>query len=317
MHNYFIPYRYICNHQINDRLTKAFNRYLWLANTLMRFKRLSFEEIRQEWEKSSLYDGHPLNIRTFHLHKAAVEELFDVNIVCDASDGYRYFIEEESFLRKDGLRQWLLHSFNMDMLLEDSRSIRDRIIWEEVPGGIEYLSDVVEAIKGSKVIRLEYQAFYMDAAEVFHLRPYCLRLFERRWYVLGWMEEKAGLRHIALDRIKNLTLTNAGFKYPKDFIPEEYYRDSVGIWVDEGQKPERVVLRAYEQEIKYLQSLPLHRSQKLIARTSEYADFEYCLCINRDLVKRILYKGAGVKVIMPDTLATEISNEIARMNNNK
>ena len=48
---------------------KAINRYVWLINTLMQRKSLTFKEICDLWDKSSLTDGKSLALRTFHQHR--------------------------------------------------------------------------------------------------------------------------------------------------------------------------------------------------------------------------------------------------------
>ena len=62
-------------------ISTTFNRYIWLVNTLIQAGRLTFEEISRKWERSSLGEGKPLPIRTFHDHRKAVEELFQINSI--------------------------------------------------------------------------------------------------------------------------------------------------------------------------------------------------------------------------------------------
>ena len=69
-------------------ISKTFNRYIWLLNILLQRKKLTLEEICEEWNKSYLGDNTPLSKRTFHQHRNAIEELFDVSIICDTSNGF-------------------------------------------------------------------------------------------------------------------------------------------------------------------------------------------------------------------------------------
>ena len=61
-------------------ISKTFNRYIWLLNTLLQHKQLSYEEINALWRECYLGDGASLPLRTFHQHKNAVEELFGIEI---------------------------------------------------------------------------------------------------------------------------------------------------------------------------------------------------------------------------------------------
>lgn len=38
-------------------ISKTFNRYIWLLNTLLQYKRLTFEEISNKWKESCIGDG--------------------------------------------------------------------------------------------------------------------------------------------------------------------------------------------------------------------------------------------------------------------
>ena len=58
-----------------------FNRYIWLVDTIYSLlEGLTFEEINEKWECSGRTEGSPLPLRTFHNHRAAIEELFEINI---------------------------------------------------------------------------------------------------------------------------------------------------------------------------------------------------------------------------------------------
>lgn len=286
-----------------------YTRYLWLLNTLLRYKRLSFTEISRKWEDSYLYEGKPLNLRTFHDHRNAVEEMFHVSIECDSADGYRYYIEDASSLENDKLRQWMLNSFNVSNLVNEGQQMFDRILLEDVPSGSEYLSTVIEAMKQNHVLEIEYQPFYENASAVYHLQPYCMRMYHQRWYILGKTDEQKGLCQFSLDRILQMELTDTAFDYPKDFSPQNYYAGSIGIWVNEKVKAERVVLRAIGQTAQYLSTLPLHPSQKMSAETDKHSDFEYQVAVTHELVCTILSKGRYLKVLSPRRLQMMVEEE--------
>ena len=98
-------------------ISKTFNRYIWLMNTLLQYKQLTFEEINVLWKESCLGDGTPLPLRTFHQHKNAVEEMFGVEIKCNASNGYKYYISTPDTLKNDSIRKWLLNSFTLSNMI--------------------------------------------------------------------------------------------------------------------------------------------------------------------------------------------------------
>ena len=121
------------------------------------------------------------------------------------------------------------------------------------------------------------------------------------------MPEIGGIRNIALDRTLEMEKTDEDFVVPDDFDAEMYYAHTVGIFVNENLKPQKVVLRAYGVHVDYMRSLPLHFSQKEIKTIDgEYSDFQFSLCLTPELTTKILSMGEKVEVIEPEVLRKEV-----------
>lgn len=286
-------------------ISKTFNRYIWLLNTLLQQKRLTFEEISNRWRDSYLGDGKPLALRTFHVHRDAIAELFGVEVKCDTST-YEYYLSSPGELRSDRTRQWLLNSFTISNMIEAGHNMKDRILFEEIPRGTEYIQTVIDAMQSGKVLQIDYQPFEGNRA-TYHLQPYAMKVYNQRWYVVGCMPEIGGIRNIALDRTLEMEKTDEDFVVPDDFDAEMYYAHTVGIFVNENLKPQKVVLRAYGVHVDYMRSLPLHFSQKEIKTIDgEYSDFQFSLCLTPELTTKILSMGEKVEVIEPEVLRKEV-----------
>ena len=291
-------------------ISKTFNRYIWLMNTLLQYKQLTFEEINVLWMGSCLGDGTPLPLRTFHQHKNAVEELFGVEIKCNPSNGYKYYISTLDTLKNDSIRKWLLNSFTLSNMITVGHNMKERILFEEIPSGTEYLQTVIEAMQKSKELIVDYQRFY-GRRETFNICPYAMKVYRQRWYVVGCIKELGGIRNIALDRTLEMNLSDISFTLPLNFNAEKYYANSIGIYVDEELKPTKVKIRAYGKQIEYLRSLPLHRSQKEGAsKYGEFCEFEYKLCLTPELSTHILAMGENVEVLEPVELREEIKRKL-------
>ena len=291
-------------------MNRPVKRQLWLLNTLLRYKKLSFKELQSKWKDSYLNDDDSeLSLRTFHGHKDAIEELFPVKIKCDVADGYRYYVVKTSPKEQDSMLEWMLNSFNIADIVGDARSMHDRILLEEIPGGTEYLEDIISSLKDNKELHLIYQSYKHPEPYDCHFQPYAMKVVHQRWYVLGYLIESKGVRTIALDRIQTLETTKK-FTIPKDFSAKDYFMNSVGIWVNEEDKPQKVVIRSSPVMADYLRSLPLHWSQKEIETTDKYVDFEYHVCINHELVLNLLGKGNSIEVLEPKTLISQLQKEL-------
>ena len=291
-------------------ISKTFNRYIWLLNTLLQHKQLSYEEINALWRECYLGDGASLPLRTFHQHKSAVEELFGIEIKCNPSNGYRYYISSPDTLKNDSIRKWLLNSFTLSNMITAGHNMKGRILFEDIPRGTEYLQTIIEAMQKSKELQVDYQPFY-GHRETYNIQPYAMKVYHQRWYVVGYIKELESIRNIALDRTLEMNLSATSFILPKDFDAEKYYANTIGIFVNEELKPTKVKIRAYGRQIEYLRSLPLHLSQK--ERTSKYGefcDFEYKLRLTPELSTHILAMGENVEVLEPVELREEIKRRI-------
>ena len=72
------------------------------------------------------------------------------------------------------------------------------------------------------------------------------------------------LRIFALDRITALELTKVHYVYPTEFKPKEFFEPYFGIVALTGEEPEMITLRIYDELRGYMQSLPLHYSQRIV-----------------------------------------------------
>ena len=291
-------------------ISKTFNRYIWLLNTLLQEKQITFDEISKRWESSCVGDGKPMPLRTFHQHRSAVEELFGVEIKCNASNGYRYYIANPEVLRSDTARKWLLNSFNISNMITAGHNMKGRILFEEIPHGTEYLQPVIDAMQKSKELQIDYQPFNSHRV-TYTIRPYAMKTYNRRWYLLGYIKEIGAVRNIALDRLLEMTITEQPFALPNGFNAEKYYANTVGIFVNENLTPVKVKIKACGRLIEYLRSLPLHKSQReTLTKYGEYSVFEYKLCLTPELSTQILAMGENVEVLEPLELRDGIKKRL-------
>ena len=165
----------------------------------------------------------------------------------------------------------------------------------------------VDAMREGVALSMTYHSFHREEPSTFEVEPYCVKLFEQRWYMLG-MSDK--LRIHALDRIKALEPTEHKFKMPKKFNAEEFFADHYGIIIsDEEFDVGPVALKVDSWQSKYLRTLPLHHSQVEVERTEEFSIFEYRLCPSFDFRQKILSMGATTEVLAPATLIAKVREE--------
>ena len=296
-------------------MAKVFERYRWLADLIRRSGGITLEDIQDAWERSPLNDMHkPLSDRTFHRHKDEIEGQFNICIKC-RKPGNEYYIDNEDEVSDGGVTDWMLSTIAVDNMLNESRDLRDRIQFERIPGGREHLSTIINAMRDGIVLSVTYRNFGRAAAQEFTLKPYFLKVYEQRWYVIGVSSKHPDeIRTYALDRITSLSFTDEKFAYPKKFSPESFYANCYGIYHTD-EKPTTVRLRVTPVQASYLETLPLHRSQRRVEQesTAEHVVFEYFISRTADFVRYLASKASEIEVLEPEPLRAAVAEEVGKM----
>ena len=305
-----------------------FKEYVWLVNLLLRKGRMSLNEINKEWVHTDMSGGLEFARNTFIRHKNAVEELFGLLIECDAHDEYKYYISNGYVLHEDSVQNWMLSTITVNTLLTDNISLADRIVLESVPSENSLLHAIIKAMKHKVRIKIVYRKYdHVEMSQV-TFAPYCLRLFQCRWYVLGQFQRPAreyekpckrkGLpkgfieyfRTYSLDRIKELQLTEEKFEIDQEFSAAEYFEDCFGVFRDDSKPIQKVTVRAYGLQRYYMRDLPWHHSQRELFWGDNYADYEFTLRPTGDFIRHVIRYGNLIKVLSPTDLARDVRDKL-------
>lgn len=292
-----------------------FNRYIWLVDNILRAgeRGITLDEIDNRWARSQYNEtGGKYPERSFHRHKNAIKELFDIDIECDKRTGC-YTVAHADDMNRGGVRTWLLNTFAVNNLINESHHLKRRILFEEIPSGQHFLTTIIEAMRDGLTLTLTYRSFNHEKPSTFEVHPYCVKVFKQRWYLVAYSPCYEAIRIYALDRIVGLEATETKFKLPKDFDAKEYFADAFGIIVDEGYAVERVTVKVTAGQRDYFRSLPLHVSQTEIETTSGYSVFEFRLRPTFDFQQELRRYGSNVEAIEPQWLRDELAGEALRM----
>lgn len=289
-----------------------YKKYIWLVDTIRSAGKISREEIDYKWASAHINENHEPHLpeSTFFRYKNAIEELFDIEILCDRSNG-KYYVDDSDLNSKT--KQWLLSQFAVSQSLDTSRELRDRILYEPIPEGTEYLTTIVNAMRDNKWLSVSHQRFEADQPHIFLLAPLCLKVFKQRWYVLGFIEEIDGIhntpkdepRLYALDRVKHMETMERTFSLPKKFDAQSYFSDYYGVFRGKQFTPERIRVRFSKDAAPFVRSLPLHHSQKEV----EPCVFEWFVAPTLDFVQQLRTQGANIEILAPESLREAFANE--------
>ena len=289
-----------------------FKRYVWLIALLYNSGGASFSAIDEAWQDEPVLnpEGKPLPNRTFYNHWKAIKEIFGLSIEYSAKEE-KYHISDDLYSGRMQQALLLMSSISLWNNKNNYEKMAGRILYEEEPFVYpKFMRRILSAMDNNKMITLKYLKYGDKKASRRKLAPYCLKMFKRRWYLLA--REGDVLKTFRLDnRTQNVKVLDAKFEYPKDFNPEEYFKDAYGIRTAPAKD---VVLKAYGQEADYLRSAPIHPSQKETETGKDYAIFTLHVGTNAwEFYQEILSRGNRLEVLEPASLRKDIAERIEEM----
>lgn len=292
---------------------KLFQRLIWLVDTIYSAGQITREEIDRRWAQSAYNDMHESEYgeRNFHRHRETIFELFGIEIVCNRTTR-QYSIGSLGDAESDGVRAWLVNTFAIKNMVNIAGEMRDRIIFEQIPGGSQYLSLIVNAMKESKKLQVTYQGFYRSEPHTFLLAPYCLKIFKQRWYMVGKPDdhpEEKEPRVYALDRVHSINTTDQPFKLPKNFSTTKFFDGCFGVDRSQTQIQD-IRIRTGAATANFIRTLPLHSSQQEVERTAEHSVFVFRLAPTYDFIQELRKHGPYLEVLEPAELREQFRQDL-------
>lgn len=174
--------------------------------------------------------------------------------------------------------------------------------------GGEYLPVILDAIKNNTIIEFEYESFITENRKLRKVLPLLLKEYKNRWYLISFDLDKNDFITYALDRLDELEVMKEKIDRPQNFNPDNYFKYAVGI-TSGNTPPVRVRFAADKIAAKYLDTLKLHHSQKVINFKDDFSvEFEMKVSISEELIRDLMSYGGQVRVNEPIELQEELIN---------
>lgn len=289
---------------------------IWMVSYLIRRGPDTQENIINEWSKH-INEDIEIHRNTFGNYRKKAEELFGTEISYNPVTK-QYYIEDKSLITHNAMYKWLLQSVSASNVISRRSRLKDRIMLETTSGGEEFIEPITEAMEKGLCIKMAYQAFWDETKER-TIEPYYIKLFKRRWYLIGKRRDTEEFRTYCFDRIRSVSLSDVQYKFNKEQSAETLFYDYYGI-IQYPVEKVHVIIKVTCEQGMYIKTLPLHHSQKLIHQDDDYMTFELYLKPCYDFVKELLSSGSELEVISPESLREEVNkyaNEMCEIYNPK
>ena len=177
--------------------------------------------------------------------------------------------------------------------------------------GIENLSVIYNYIVNRQVLKITYEHF-VKGKMVHVVHPYYLKEYNNRWFLFGITEQKRDfLISLPLDRMVDIEPMHIEYIPNKNFNFEEYFEDVVGVSVPMSGTPDKVVLKFEKSRFPYVETKPLHPSQRIIDKDECMVQIE--VHQNSELNSLIFSFGDQVEVLAPDSLRNQFKAKINKL----
>lgn len=292
-------------------VTELIQKYVYLIQILLDAgdRGLNLEQIRTRWYRRF---GEDYPRRSFNNHREAVADIFGMQIECRRSTNCYYIPYGDDATSENDSLAWMVNTFTVNNLLSLSKErLSGRIQVENIPSGQVHLTAIMSAMTEERALKIEYKKYQSPEADLLHVKPYGLKEYQKRWYMVASCDERNGaLRMYSLDRIVSLEPTDVLFSVPREFNMEELFYNSFGPYIPSADaKAVTVKLRTDPSQANYFRDLPFHQSQKE-ERGAEGSIFTYRLIPNEDFMMELLRFTGKVEVLEPQEIREEIQNRI-------
>lgn len=182
------------------------------------------------------------------------------------------------------------------LFLKEFRELGDKVQPIVIPRGHEFLHTIGTALRENRILDCTYRKFSDSEPYDCILRPYGLKAYEGRWYLLARKNDEREFKHFSLDRIQRLELTEETFR-PVHFNAKKFYAPYFGIFCDQKLKPQNILVRTDEQTAHYFRTLPLHQSQQELEPEDGFFRFHLRMCVTPDFeIEMRKYKNTEWKI---------------------
>jgi len=280
-------------------------RQMALARRLQQAKRaLSFPELQAYLlEQTALRDvASSYSRRTFERDLKVLAEEFGVAVRYDARQrGYVMDASSSGDLLPG--HQRLLEAFELQAFLRLPAALAPHVQLEaRQPLGLEHLRPILSAVQARQLVEFTYCKFWEDRPTRRLVGPLLLKEFRGRWYVLALLPESGELRCFGLDRIADLSTSPRTFAPPAGFDAAAYYVQAFGIIRPDDEEPQEVILSLTPTQGRYVQTFPLHNSQRLLRQSETAVCISLHVYDTHDLRMELLSMGEEVEVMAPASL---------------
>ncbi len=290
------------------------SRFLMIVKRIKKGDYPSYEILSDYIQRETEYLDDDFYIgfskRTLQRDIREIRAIFGIDI-CYSRAEKGYFIDTE--ISENLSFNEMLETYDVLQLFKTQQRTKEYLFFEQKqPKGTTYLNGILYAIEHRKKLKINYEKFLEAYVSERVILPYALKERNNRWYVIAKNEQQQ-LRTFALDRFRSFKVLENHFVYPTDLDIDKLYEFNYGISIDKDLSVKKIVFKTNIIQAKYLNSLPLHHTQKTEKETEDEVQFSVQLKLGDELIYKLLSFGERITVLEPQELINTLKEKIEEM----
>ena len=178
------------------------------------------------------------------------------------------------------------------------------ILKRSFSGGTDFIRPLFNAIQENTVVSIKYKPFEEETKE-FIIHPQFLKQYNGRWYILGLEQSHPDqIWILALDRIQSIEPTKLPYT-ALDVDWNEYLYEIIGVTNIADDPVEEVHFLAHEKTAHYIDTKPIHGTQKAKWIGDHTLDVRINVKINTELKRLLLSYVPFITILSPQSLVEE------------
>lgn len=262
-------------------------------------------------------EGFELSKRTLQGRLEELRTEFDIEVSYQTEGNFYHIEDEKALYAVNNLIRLFestqLSDFLNSLVTENSKDLRYiSVQTSSTMKGIQLLPVLFDAIRQNQIISFDHENYNTGTKKTYRVMPYMLKEYLYRWYLVSVAVGKTEPFIFGIDRIKNLLVTQEPFSTDPLFPYDRLFDHVIGLNYSNALV-EKIVLLLDPKQAKYLESFPLHPSQKVISATVKAVTIQLEVIINYELIQQILQWGVKAEVISPKALRDKVASLLTTM----
>jgi len=168
--------------------------------------------------------------------------------------------------------------------------------------GHKFINPILSALRNGEILMLTYLPFGWSNELNFKFQPFFLKEYNNRWFVFGRNLDEERVYNYALDRIVMLEEVS-------QFAIQEGYsklisqlNSIIGVTIPDPFNIIDLKFKISKHRASYIQTKPIHSSQKLLKEESDFLFFQVSVAVNKELISTVLSYGKDLIIESPDEI---------------